>query len=116
MNRNVSLALAALVLAGCASPATTTGDSASADANACINPSRIKEQKILSDQEIQFTLNDGEVWLNRLPYACNGLKSNGGFEWEVRGMSVCSNQERITVLRDGTPCQLGVFTKVADGS
>lgn len=110
------IAAAAIVLtisAGCTSP-----DAAPrvAQADSCINPTRIKEQQILSDQEIQFTLNNGEVWVNKLPRVCPSLKFQGGFTWEVRGTQVCSNEQTIYVREDGTPCQLGAFTRVSNGT
>jgi hypothetical protein len=108
--------LAAIVLAGalaaCSTQAEAGGAASASIADSCINPTRIKEQKILSDREIQFTMNDGEVWLNTLPRACPSLKFQGGFTWDVRGMQVCSNQQTIYVREDGTPCQLGAFTRV----
>lgn len=106
-------ALAALALAAALAACSTPTDAGSASiADSCINPTRIKEQKILSDREIQFTLNDGEVWLNTLPRDCPSLKFQGGFTWEVRGTQVCSNEQIIYVREDGTPCQLGAFTRV----
>jgi len=111
--RIAAAALASIVMAGCTAAGSETQVP---QADSCINPTRIKEQKILSDQEIQFTLNNGEVWLNRLPRACPSLKFQGGFTWQVRGTQVCSNQETIYVKDDGTPCQLGVFTRVSTGS
>ena len=47
-----------------------------------------------------------------LPRACVGLKFQQGFTWEVRGSLVCSNEQTIYVKDDGTPCQLGEFSKV----
>ena len=108
------LALAALMgaLAACSTPTDAAGATADRIVDSCINPTRIKEQKILNDREIQFTLNDGEVWLNTLPRACPSLKFQGGFTWEVSGTQVCSNEQTIYVSEDGTPCQLGAFTRV----
>ncbi len=106
------LALAAaslLVGAGCASQTAPAG--AASQAASCINPSRIQKQEIVSDQEIRFTLANDEVWVNTLPRRCPNLKFQGGFTWEVRGMQVCSNEQVIHVREDGTPCQLGPFTR-----
>lgn len=109
--------LAVIALAGafaaCSTPTDAGGATSASIQNSCINPTHIKEQKILSDREIQFTLNDGEVWLNTLPRACPSLKFQGGFTWEVRGMQVCSNEQIIYVREDGTPCQLGAFTRAS---
>lgn len=109
-------ALLAGSLAACSTPATGSDATSASIADSCINPTRITRQEILSDQEIQFTLAGGEVWLNRLPRACPGLRFQGGFTWDVRGTLVCSNEQTIYVREDGTPCQLGVFTRVLNGA
>lgn len=102
--------------AACTSADTTAGAPAGSTQasieNSCINPTEIKRQKVLSDQEIEFELRNGEVWVNRLPRICSGLKLQQGFSWEVRGTLVCSNQEMIRVKEDNTPCMLGEFAKV----
>ena len=112
----ISAAAIALVscLSGCTSPAPSSGASAvTASANhSCINPTQIRKQTIVSDQEIQFELNTGEVWVNRLPRACSGLKFQQGFSWEVRGTLVCSNEQMIQVKDEGTPCMLGEFARL----
>lgn len=108
-----------IALAGALTACSTqmeTGAASASIQDSCINPTRITEQKILSDQEIQFTLNNGEVWLNRLPRTCPSLKFQGGFTWDVYGTLVCSNEQTIRVKDDGTPCQLGVFTRVSTGT
>ena len=108
------IAAAAVALTGlsaCTSPTSPAGAMASAN-NSCINPTRIQKQTIVSDEEIRFEMNDGKVWVNKLPRACNGLKFEGGFSWKVHGTQVCSNQEIIEVLNRGTTCMLGEFTQV----
>jgi hypothetical protein len=107
----VAMALAS-ILPACTSPAAST-DTAAMPASmqdACINPARIRDQKVVSDEEIQFTLAGGEVWTNRLARSCPGLKSQGGFSWDA-GSLVCSNRQTIFVLDRDTPCQLGEFTR-----
>ncbi len=110
---SAAMAMASL-LSACTSPAASTVTAAKPASiqNSCINPTRIREQKVVSDQEIQFTLAGGEVWSNRLTRSCSGLKSQGGFSWDVSGTLVCSNTQTIYVLDWGTPCQLGEFSKV----
>ena len=103
------------LLAACSSATGATANSASIE-NSCINPTEITKQTIVSDQEIQFELRNGETWVNKLPRACFGLKLQGGFSWDVHGTQVCSNQETIKVLNDGTTCQLGAFSRVSAGS
>ena len=115
-NLQISAAAIALVscLSACTSPAPSPGAAAGSASieNSCINPTDIRKQTIVSDQEIQFELNNGDVWTNRLPRACHGLKLSGGFSWEVRGTLVCSNQQTIYVKDEGTPCQLGEFARL----
>lgn len=110
--RRVQLTVAGvslLCLAACASP--TSQDASASAAPVCINPTRIEKQEILSDREIRFQMNDGTVWINTLKRECNGLKFEGGFEWDVRGTQVCSDQQIITVLNAGNTCMLGTFAK-----
>ncbi len=114
MRHQWRIATAAIILlagAGCASPAQD--GQAVAQADRCINPTRIQKQEIISDQEIRFTLTGNEVWVNKLPRQCSGLKFQGGFTWEIRGMTVCSGEQIIYVQETGTPCQLGDFSRVA---
>jgi hypothetical protein len=106
---------AASFISACTSPDQAAGAPASIK-NSCINPTEISKQTIVSDQEIRFELRNGEVWVNRLPRACSGLKFQQGFSWEVTGTLVCSNQQRITVKDEGTPCLLGEFAKLPAGA
>lgn len=106
----VGIVTLASLLAACASP-EPAAQSAGIQ-NSCINPTEIRKQTIVSDQEIRFEMRNGEVWANTLPRACPSLKFQQGFTWEVRGTQVCSNQQTIYVKDDGTPCQLGEFAKL----
>lgn len=112
--RLAKVLMAAAAASAASLSACSGGVSASPEADraedACINPTQIREQTILSDTEIQFTMNSGEVWLNRLPRTCPGLKFEGGFTWEVRGTLVCSNEQTI-YTKTGAPCQLGAFSR-----
>ena len=93
-------------------PTATAPTNTASIANSCINPTEITKQTIVSDQEIRFELRNGQVWMNRLPRACFSLKRQGGFTWNVTGTLVCSNEQTIYVREDGTPCQLGEFTRL----
>jgi hypothetical protein len=112
--------VAAIACAGLLSACTSADTSAAGPAGAaqasiedsCINPTEITKQKVLSDQEIQFELRNGEVWINHLPRVCPGLKFQQGFSWEIRGTLACSNQEMIRVKEEGTPCMLGEFKRL----
>lgn len=101
-------------LAACSSsePAAGGGQEAANLTNSCINPTNITHQDIVSDQEIRFEMRNGDTWVNNLPRKCPSLKFQGGFTWDVRGMMVCSNEQTIYVKDDGTPCQLGAFTRL----
>lgn len=108
-------ALATACLAACSSSAPAdTPAGATSIAKSCIRPTDIAKQDIVSDQEIRFTLRNGEIWSNKLPHACSGLKFEQGFSWEVSGNLVCSNMQTIHVQNAGTPCQLGEFTKLSE--
>lgn len=115
MKSAVLIATVAVALTGLSACTQTPAAGAAAN-NSCINPTRIQKQTIVSDQEIRFELNNGEVWVNKLPNTCSGLKSEGGFSWKVHGTQVCSNQEIIEVLNRGTTCMLGEFTQVPAAS
>lgn len=100
----------ALGAASCASPAETD-TAVTTPTGQCINPTRIQKQEIVSDREIRFTMDTGDVWVNTLKRECHGLKFEGGFSWDVRGTQVCADEQVITVLNAGTTCMLGAFTK-----
>jgi hypothetical protein len=120
MRMRMQYGVAAISLAGLLSACTSADTTAAAPAttvsasieNSCINPTEIRRQEVLSDQEIRFELRNGEVWVNRLPRVCPGLKFQQGFSWDVRGTLVCSNQETIRVKDEGTTCLLGAFAKL----
>lgn len=111
-----AIALALAVSACTSQPTTTTtanGATISGTGRVCLNTLHIKKQGVLSDQDIKFEMNNGDVWVNHLPRACTGLRSQGGFAWDVHNATVCSNQEIIHVLNDGPSCSIGEFTKQA---
>lgn len=112
----VTAALAAMTagLAACTSsePTGVGGQQAASSPKACIRPAEIARQDIVSDEEIRFEMRNGDTWVNKLPRKCPSLKFQGGFTWDVRGMMVCSNEQTIYVKDDGTPCQLGAFTRL----
>ena len=101
-------------LAACTSSEPVAGGTTQAAgiSNSCIRPTDITRQDIVSDEEIRFEMRNGDVWVNKLPRKCPSLKFQGGFTWDVRGMMVCSNEQTIYVRDDGTPCQLGAFSKL----
>jgi hypothetical protein len=102
---------ALVALASCTSADTRAEATAAGIEASCINPIDIKRQQVVSDQEIRFEMKNGDVWVNTLKSSCPGLKFRQGFEWQVRGTLVCSNQQTITVKDEGTVCMLGAFAK-----
>lgn len=113
MRIGVAIGMILVGVAGCSSAEPTAGgeQQAGSISNSCINPANIAHQTIVSDQEIRFEMRNGDVWVNKLPRQCPSLKFQGGFTWDIRGMMVCSNEQTIYVKDDGTPCQLGAFTR-----
>ncbi len=101
-------------MAACTSPALPSSAQASAlsAAPTCIDPRRIKKQTILGDQDIQFEMQNGEVWVNHLDKRCPGLNTERAFSWDLHTNSVCSNRDVIHVL-NYTACTLGEFTRQA---
>lgn len=113
----IGAALALLTaLPACTSQATGMsggGATVASTGKVCLNTLQIRKQSVLTDQDIQFEMNNGDVWVNHLKTRCSGLKSQGGFAWNVHNATVCSNQEIIHVLDDGPSCAIGEFTKQA---
>lgn len=123
--------LTALLLGGCG----TTEESAEQEAEPlldlsqfegdegerCISLSRIKTTKILGDQAIQFTLRNGDTYINILPRRCPSLRPNRILSWETSQSSLC-NLDILRVLdRVGTDiqqvgaCGLGHFHLLPEG-
>jgi len=112
--RNISAAMLLGLLTACSSaeqPVSPESATASGS-NICINTSLIANQTIVSDEEIRFEMRNGDVWANKLPRKCPGLKFQGSFAWDVSGGTVCSNLQTIHVLNHGPSCQIGAFTKL----
>lgn len=112
--RHISAAVFLGLLTACSSteqPATTE-NAATSGSNICINATQIANQTIVSDEEIRFQMRNGDVWVNKLPRKCPGLKFQGGFAWDISGGTVCSNLQTIHVLNHGPSCQIGAFTKL----
>jgi hypothetical protein len=76
--------------------------------SACIPLNSIKKIQVVDDQTIRFHMLGGQVWENRLPYSCLGLKFEGGLEYKTGINRLCSG-DMIRVVRRNTPCGLGSF-------
>jgi len=84
----------------------------------CVNSQRIRRTDVLSDREVLFFMYGSEVYLNKLPHRCSGLRIADAFSYEVRGSQLC-HIDLIRVvdsfgrgLRSGIACGLGKFLPV----
>jgi hypothetical protein len=84
----------------------------------CIPVNRIRNTDILDDRRIVFYLYGSEMYLNRLPHRCPGLRSADAFSYDVRTSRLC-NVDTISVLenfggriREGVRCGLGKFETI----
>ena len=90
------------------------------DSKRCINLNRIDRTEIVNDRTIVFYLRGGEIYVNRLPHRCPGLRSRDTFMYKNTTNSLCS-VDTIRVmdsiggtLRPGVGCGLGEFHPVSE--
>lgn len=78
----------------------------------CLDIPRIKETLILDNQTIIFRMLGGDLYINRLPIKCHGLKIANGFGYSTSIAKVCM-QDLITTISPGSApgstCSLGEF-------
>lgn len=84
----------------------------------CITPSFIDHSNVVDNQTIDFTMLNGDVYRNKLPYKCPGLKSEDRYAYKLSTNNLCS-VDIITVLQNfgntlgmGASCGLGTFQKM----
>ncbi|WP_448581446.1 hypothetical protein [Thermaurantiacus sp.] len=81
----------------------------------CILLNRIRETRVLSDQVIDFVMDNGDVFRNTLPYKCPQLGFQESFGYQTSINQLC-NVDIITVIipgigpNTGASCALGRFT------
>ena len=97
------------LLAGCTEPQPQPPQQI-AQNSICLKTYMIDHTSIPDDKTILFSMKDGKVWQNSLPFACPGLSFQGGFEYATSFDEVCSNAQAIRVLRQNSECMLGAFT------
>jgi hypothetical protein len=104
---------------------TVRADDAHADANAdasktvsCLALMRIRSSEILDRSHMVFTMNDGSMYLNTLPYPCPGLRRGTPYMHRTSLGEIC-DLDIITVLNQvgggfmpGASCGLGKFEAV----
>ena len=82
----------------------------------CVEQSRIRGHVVRDNRTIDFTLDDGSLMRNRLPYACRGLREANRFTYRTALPRLCSTDLVTLVLPTGTGggnCGLGAFQPVA---
>ncbi len=82
----------------------------------CIEQGRIRGHAVRDDRTIDFTLEDGSLLRNRLPYACPGLRQASRFAYRTALARVCSTDAITLILPTGAGggnCGLGVFQPVS---
>jgi len=82
----------------------------------CIEQRRIRGHAVRDDRTIDFSLDDGSLMRNRLPYACGGLMGANRFTYRTALPRLCSTDVITLVLPTGTGggnCGLGMFQPIA---
>lgn len=86
----------------------------------CVNVRRISRTDVLDDRSILFYMYGSEIYLNKLPYRCSGLRMADAFSYDVRTSQLC-DIDVIRVVRTfggnlspGIGCPLGQFQRVSE--
>jgi hypothetical protein len=82
----------------------------------CVEQERIRGHAVRDDRTIDFTLDDGSLLRNRLPYACSGLMRANRFTYRTALPRICSTDVITLVLPTGAGggnCGLGMFQSVS---
>ena len=91
-----------------------------AQAQSCVELTRISEARVVSDQVIDFHMRDGSVLRNTLPNQCPSLGFEKAFTYSTSLSRLCST-DIITVIqtsggpRTGASCGLGQFVAASQG-
>jgi len=83
----------------------------SGEVRSCMRLHDISSTRILDSRHILFKARNGDVYLNKLPHRCGGMRRNDGFSYKVSGSRLCS-VDTIKVLDFGSTCALGSFQKL----
>jgi len=81
----------------------------------CIDVRRVRSIEPIGNHTLLFHAGGGDVWRNRLPRSCPGLRRNSRFLYEPRGGRLCSLDVVYLLVDDGfgfrrgTGCPLGEF-------
>ncbi len=81
----------------------------------CISLTRIKSSEVIDRSHMVFTMSNGSMYLNTLPYPCPGLSRNTPYLHRTSLNEIC-DLDIITVLNEGgggfmpgASCGLGKF-------
>ncbi len=84
----------------------------------CIMPVNVRSTRVRDDQTIDFVMNNGTIYRNKLPHSCPGLGFEERFSYKLSTSQLCS-VDIITVLQSfggglsqGASCGLGQFQKM----
>ncbi|TXS91942.1 hypothetical protein FV139_14545 [Parahaliea maris] len=121
----------ALALSGCASTGQEAGDDAAEqdplaalldDAEDCVPLQRIDRTEVIDEQTVLFFMRGSEVYANRLPNRCPGLRRNKTIMYKTSLSQLC-NLDVITVLdqmggglQRGASCGLGDFVPISEAT
>ncbi len=122
----LGMALIATLAVGLAAPVFAGEDDKKAidellsDAEHCISLSRIDRTDVVDDSNILFYMKGGDIYLNRLPHRCPGLRWEKAFMYRTSMSQLC-NVDIITVLNNmgfgfspGVSCGLGPFYPISE--
>jgi|TARA_R110000765_G_scaffold318273_2_gene410589 hypothetical protein len=56
----------------------------------CITRSRIRSTEVIDDQTIDFKMNNGDIYRNKLPHKCSGLAFEKAFSYKTSTNQLCS--------------------------
>ncbi len=84
----------------------------------CVTRWQIRSTDVIDDQTIDFRMNNGDIYRNRLPHRCSGLGFEEAFSYETSTSQLCSVD--IIKVIDNTAgrldtrgaCGLGKFQQI----
>jgi len=86
----------------------------------CVSLARIDRTRVVDERTILFYMRGGDIYLNRLPHRCIGLRRGKTFMYKTSLNRLC-NVDIITVLDDigfgfsrGASCGLGSFQPIRE--
>lgn len=116
--RKLRIVFSAMVLAIPCLAGTVRAEDANLSAakpESCISLVRIKSSEILDRSHMVFTMSNGPMYLNTLPYPCPGLRRDTPYLHRTSLSEIC-DLDIITVLNEGgggympgASCGLGKF-------